>query len=230
MLMQLVLHCQCWMCLVWQHLDDILECGHEHFCTVHHQCLGLGMSHYWFCRWWWQGVTCSWHHWGQIWFGQQWMEVSCSSLTGHGTLHFRWHIGWGSHVQHWHVGWHAWSIVAQWCVALTGITFLQVNASEHWLVCYSMLVELSMGLDQSTWHWVSNPLTILMAASARPLFLGFLGELVLWSNFQSVANSVKNALANWEGAIVSMEDLWDAVVCEEFPSRQRWSWRYCIEM
>ena len=36
-----------------------------------------------------------------------------------------------------------------------------------------------------------------MAASASPLLLGFLGELVLWSNFQSVANLVKIALANW---------------------------------
>ena len=37
-------------------------------------------------------------------------------------------------------------------VILAGITFLQVNASKHCLACYSMLVELSMGLGQSPWH------------------------------------------------------------------------------
>ena len=145
--MHLVLHCPCWMCLVWQHLDEVLECGYEQICTIDHQWLGPGMSHYWLCRWWWQGATGSWHHLGQIWFGQQRMEVSCSSLAGHGILHFWQLIGWGGHVQHWHVGQCAWSIVAQWCIALTGMTFLQVNTSEHWLACYSMLVELTMGLD-----------------------------------------------------------------------------------
>ena len=74
------------------------------------------------------------------------MEVSC------GTLHFGQHIAWGGHVQYWHVGQCAQSVVAQWCIALTGITFLQVNASEHQLTYYGMLVELSMGLGQSTWH------------------------------------------------------------------------------
>ena len=38
---------------------------------------------------------------------------------------------------------------------------------------------------------------------------------MLWSNFQSVVNSVKSALANWQ-AIVSMEYLWDAIFCKEF--------------
>ena len=124
--------------------------GHEHIYTVHHQWLGPGRSNYWLCRWWWQGVTGSWHHWGQIQFGQQRMKVSCDSLTGCGTLLFGWHVGWGNHIQHWHVGECAWSLVVQWCIALAGITFLQENTSEHWLVCYSMLVEISISHDQST--------------------------------------------------------------------------------
>ena len=112
---------------------------------------------FWLCRWWWQGVTGSWHHWGQIQFGQQRVEVSSSSLIGHGILHSGWHIGWDTDVQHWHVGQCAWSAVAQWCVALTGITFPQVNASEHQLACYGMLVELSIGLKQRTWHGWAIP-------------------------------------------------------------------------
>ena len=39
------------------------------------------------CGWWWQWATGYWQ------LGQQRMEVSCSSLTGHGTLHFGWYIG-----------------------------------------------------------------------------------------------------------------------------------------
>ena len=109
-------------------------------------------AHYWLCRWWWQGITGSLHHWEQIWFGQWRMEVSCGSLTGHGTLHFGWHVGWGGHIQCWHVGQCAWSVATQWCIALSGITSLQVNTGKHQLACYSMLVELSMGLDQSAWH------------------------------------------------------------------------------
>ena len=43
---------------------------------------------------------------------------------------------------------------------------------------------------------------VLMAASAQSLLLGFLGELVLWSNLQPVANSVNSALANWGSFLV----------------------------
>ena len=44
--------------------------------------------------------------------------------------------------------------------------------------------------------WMRSPLTIFMAASAWPLLLGFLGTLVLWSNFVSYANSAKSTFAN----------------------------------
>ena len=54
-------------------------------------------------------------------------------------------------------------------------------------------------------------LRVFMAASAWSLLLGFLGELVLWSNFQSVANSVKSALANW-GPLSG----WSTMLCEKF--------------
>ena len=85
------------------------------------------------------------------------IEVSCGSLTGHGTLHSGQHFGWDSHFQHWRVGWCAWSAVAQLCIVLAGITFPQANTSEHWLACYSMLVEPSMGLDHSTWNGWAIP-------------------------------------------------------------------------
>ena len=109
------------------------------------------------------GATGSLCHWGQIWFGWQRMEVSCGSLTGHGTLCSGQHIGWGGHILHQHVGQWAWSIMAHWCIVLTGMAFLQVNTSEHRLVCYGMLAQLSTGLDQSTWHgwailWQSSQL------------------------------------------------------------------------
>ena len=44
--------------------------------------------------------------------------------------------------------------------------------------------------------WVRRPFVILTAASAWPLLLGFLGELVVWSKFHSLANSVNWWLAN----------------------------------
>ena len=77
---------------------------------------------------------------------------------------FLWQPYWSWYSALWVAHWLRWSHSASacgsvcliscgtGCVALTGITFLQVNASEHWLVCYCMLVELSMGSDQSTWH------------------------------------------------------------------------------
>ena len=43
---------------------------------------------------------------------------------------------------------------------------------------------------------INSPLTILRVASAWPLVLGFLGALVLWSNFQYVANSENNVFPN----------------------------------
>ena len=130
----------------------LLKCGHEHICTYHHQLLGPGMSHYLLCRWWWQGATGSWCHWGQIQFGQQRMDISCGSLTCYGTLNFGQHVGWGGHIQQWLMGQCAWFAVGEWCIVLTGIAFLQVNTSEHQLAWYGVLVELSMCLDLSTWH------------------------------------------------------------------------------
>ena len=44
---------------------------------------------------------------------------------------------------------------------------------------------------------VSRPLTVFTVASAWPLLLGFLSELVLWSKFHSLENSANMWLPNW---------------------------------
>ena len=106
-----------------------------------------------------------------------------------------------------------------------------ISAGEHKWASIGVLQYTSRA-KYGSWAehlaWVSNPLTVFMAASVWPLLLGFLGELVLLSNFQSVANLVKSALANWEPLLV-----WSTYECHvlwRVPLRLRWSWRHCIEM
>ena len=186
-------------------------------------------SHYWLCGWWWQGATGPWCHWEHIQFGQWRMGVSFSSFTGHGTLHSGWHIGWDGHVHHQHVGWCAWSVVAQWYIALTGITFPQANTSEHWLACYGMLAKLSMGLWPEHMAWVTNPLTVLMAASAWPLLLGFLDELMLWSDCP-VCFKLSEECTGKLGVHCQYGVPLGCHVLQRVPSGLKWSWRHCIEM
>ena len=82
------------------------------------------------------------------------MEVSCSSLTGHGTLHFGKYML--VEMVTFSVGMWV-SVSDPCCGTVVHSTHWynicpQVNACGHQLGCYGMLVELSMGLDQNTWH------------------------------------------------------------------------------
>ena len=109
----------------------------------------------------------------------------------------------------WVAHWLSWSCSELACGSVCLIHCGTVVHSTHWY-CISA-GECKWALIGMLWYasrakygswpehlaWVSNPLTVFMAASAWPLLLVFLGELVLWSNFQSVANLVKSALANW---------------------------------
>ena len=122
---------------------------------------------------------------------------------------FLWQPHWLQYFVLWVVHWLRWSCSALACgsvyliccgTAVHSTHWYNISAGEHKWASIGVLQYASRA---KIWSWpehlaqVSNPLTVFMAASAWPLLLGFLGELVLWSNFQSVANLVKSALANW---------------------------------
>ena len=107
-----------------------------------HWWLVLGLSHWCLHKWWWQGATGSWHHWGQRKSVQQSGDFFCN-LGSNDMQHSGKHIH-----QEFMISCTMW-VCSAYAVALCWIIFigteaLQGSTDVQWWVCCSMLGVLSI--------------------------------------------------------------------------------------
>ena len=194
--MQWVLHHWWLVHQDWWHLSDFHKCGHRHVSTVLHWWLILGMSH------------------------SSYMDDSgreprflvslrtekvCLAKSSDYSCNFSGHD----------TSRQSWSAAAYGCVFCICCGTLVHNA--HWYRSFAGehrcalmgVLQCARRAKYGSWPehfaWVRSALKIVTAASAWPLPLGILGALVLWSNIQSVANSVNNAFAYCRPLLVCMD-------------------------
>ena len=135
------------------------------------------------------------HHWGQRQSVWQRVGISFCSLGSHNIQHFGRCVHWDGHNQLQHVSLCYVYVVALWCI----MPLVQMLCGEYRYALMGLLQyarRVRCGSWSEQFAQIRSLLMIFEAASALPLYLEFLGALLLWSNFQPMVNSANSAFAN----------------------------------